>query len=184
MRNMAQKLKPRLASRRFTIVGFSYLHGVSRHSGWYLDRVPTKVSVHKSTDYRLTDIWLTLNGSSLSVDNRSMFGCYTADISPTEHRHTTDVSSTLVLHVVDSSLDCCQFWMFWGFSLSKCCYSVKSQRDAKISFLSLDHQLVWCQILVFHFPTHATLQFLSKLTTLILIIVTVCSQIHRKVKRR
>ena len=30
--------------------------------------------------------------------------------------------------------------------------------------LTLDHQLVWCQILVFHFPTDATLQFLSKLT--------------------
>ena len=50
--------------------------------------------------------------------------------------------------------------------------------------LTLDHQLVWCQILVFHFPTDATLQFLSKLTTIILIIATVCSQIHRKVKTR
>ena len=36
--------------------------------------------------------------------------------------------------------------------------------------LTLDHQLVWCQILVFHFPTNVTLQFLSKLTILIIII--------------
>ena len=68
------------------------------------------------------------------ADSRSMVGCYTADISSTEHRHTTDVSSTLVLHAVDSSLDCCQFWMFGGFLLSKCLYSVKSQRDATISW--------------------------------------------------
>ena len=64
--------------------------------------------------------------TSLSAGSRSMFGCYTADISPTEHRHNTDVSSTLVLHVVDNTecLDafhCRSVFFQW------------SQRDAKIS---------------------------------------------------
>ena len=43
------------------------------------------------------------HSTSLSAGSQSMFCCYTADKSPTEHRHTTDVSSTLVLHVVDST---------------------------------------------------------------------------------
>ena len=113
---------------------FCLIRDVHQYSDRYLDRVSTKVSVHMSTDYRSTDMRPTLNGSSLSADSRSLFGRYIADISPTEHRHTTDVSSDLVLHVVDTSVDCCEIWMFRGFSLSKCFLSVKSQRDANISW--------------------------------------------------
>ena len=121
---MEQKWKPRLQSRRFTIVGSSVLHEYG----------PRYRSICQSTIG-----WpIYSRHSSAAVygpaDSRSMFGCYTADISSTEHRHTIDVSSTLVLHVVDSSLDCCQFWVFGGFSLSKCLYSEKSQRDATISW--------------------------------------------------
>ena len=93
--------------------------GVYRHSVRFLDRVSTKVSVRMSTDNRSADIWPTLNGYSLSADSWSMFGRNIAVLSPTKHRHTTEVSSTLVLHVVDTSVDC-HFWMFKGLLLSKC----------------------------------------------------------------
>ena len=107
-------------SQVYNIRIFCLSRGVHRHSGRYLNRVSTKVSVYISTHYRLTNILPTLNGCTLSADSRSMFGCYTADMRSTEHQH--------------NSFDCCQFWMFRGFSLSKRLYSLKSQRDTKISW--------------------------------------------------
>ena len=76
----------------------------------------------------------TADTQRLQLIGRSMPGCYIALISPTEHRHSTDVSSTLVLHVVHTSVDCIKFWMFRDFSLSKCLLSMKFHRDAKISW--------------------------------------------------
>ena len=120
MWHMARKWKHRRQSRRFTIVGYSVLlRGVYRHSGRFHDRVSTEVSIRMSTDNRSADIWPTLNDYSLSADSWSMFGRNIAALSPTKHRHTPEVSSSLVLHVVDTSVDC-HFWMFRGFLLSKC----------------------------------------------------------------
>ena len=93
---------------------------VHLHRSRFLDQVSAKVSVRMSTDNRSADIWPTLNNYSLSADSWSMFGRNIAALSPRKHRHTTEVSSTLVLHEVDTSVDCCHFWMFKGILLSKC----------------------------------------------------------------
>ena len=125
MWNMAQKWKPRLQSRRFTIVKSSVLH----------EYRPRYRSIHQPTiGWPIYNRHLTAAGCSLSAHSRSIVFGYTPDISAMEHRHTTDVSMTLVLHVVHTSVNCWQFWMFRGFSLSKCLLSVKSQSDAKISW--------------------------------------------------
>ena len=135
MWNMAKNWKPRLQSRWFTIVGFSYLQ-----------RASTDIAVDTSTDYRLRcwsncqpTIGRPIYGrhSTAAVDRPIVDRCLVVT-SPKYHRrntkHTTEVSSTLVFYVVDTTDDCCQFWMFGGFSLLKCLLSVKSQREAKISW--------------------------------------------------
>ena len=99
----------------------------------------------------------------------------------------------VVVSIIRRNINYALFWHNWNlfevssqfeYSLRRRALSLETSACLSLECgnLTLDHQLVWCHILVFHFPTDATLQFISslpvqiKIKIIIILIITVYSQ--------